>query len=159
MAVKRGLQPPETMLKVLTVVNGASITETAEALETSTDRASELVHALQNYELVDVEKHPVGGRGRPRSVVTLTDRGRQIVELLQGESSGAEVRERDLRFLVHAALERCKHCSSTEPLGPVCLAVASYAHLLGMDWERGIPVCSCQRWPKQAKSWSELVED
>lgn len=158
MAVKRGLQPPETMLKVLTVVNGASTTETARALKISTDRASELVRALQKHGLVRVESHQVGERGRPRKVATLSDSGRRMLELLQGKLGGLELRERDLRLLLQQALEWCKRCRSTEPLGPACLAVASYAHLLGMDWERGVPVCSCQRWPKQAKSWVELVE-
>jgi hypothetical protein len=82
-----------------------------------------------------------------------------MLELLRGQPSGVELRERDLRLLLQQALERCKRCRSAEPLGPTCLAVASYAHLLGMDWERGVPVCSCQRWPKRAKSWAELVEE
>jgi len=157
MAVKRGLQPPEAMLKVLTAVNRASTTETAKALKISTDRASELVRALQKHGLVVVESHPIG-RGRPRRVATLTGRGKRMLGLLQGKPGGVELREHDLRLLLQLALERCKRCRSTEPLGPACLAVASHAHLLGMDWERGVPVCSCQRWPKRAKSWTELVE-
>lgn len=159
MAVKRGLQPPMAMLKVLTAVNRASITETAKALKISTDRASELVHALQKHGLVGVESHPIGGRGRPRKVATLTNRGKRMLKLLRGQPSGVELRERDLRLLLQQALERCKRCRSTKPLGAACLAVASYAHLLGMDWVRGVPVCSCQRWPKRAKSWDKLVEE
>lgn len=159
MAVKRGMQPPTAMLKVLTTVNRASTTQTARALKISTDRASELLMALEKYGLVSVESHPTGHRGRPRKVSTLTNRGRRMLGLLQKRAGGVELRERDLRLLVKQALERCKSCHSTEPLGPACLAVASYAHLLGMDWERGAPVCSCQRWPKRAKSWIELVED
>lgn len=158
MAVKRGVQAPMVVLKALTAVNRASTTEAAKALRISTDRASELVHALQKYGLVRTESHHTGGRGRPRMVATLTDRGKRVLRLLRGQPSGVELREHELRFLVQQALERCKHCRSTEPLGPRCLVVASYAHLLGMDWEHGVPVCSCQRWPKQAKSWSELAE-
>lgn len=157
MAVKRGLQPPMSLLKVLTAVARASTTETARALKISTDRASELVHALQEHELVTVESYPLSGRGRPRSVATLTDRGKRMLGLLRGQPCGVELRERDLRLLLGRALERCKSCRSTEPLGATCLPVASYAHLLGMDWERGMPVCSCQRWPRQAKSWNELA--
>lgn len=158
MAVKRGLQLPTAMLNVLAAVSRASTTEAAKALRISTDRASELVHALQKNGLVRIESHPTGGRGRPRMVATLTDRGKRVFELLRGQPSGVELRERDFRLLLQQALEKCKRCRSTEPLGPPCLAVASYAHLLGMDWERGVPVCSCQRWPKQAKSWIELTE-
>lgn len=157
MAVKRGMQPPTAMLKVLTAVSRASTTQTARALKISIDRASELLRALEEYGLVSVESHPTGRRGRPRKVSTLTDRGRRMLGLLQKRPDGVELRERDLRLLVKRALERCKSCHSTKPLGPACLAAASYAHLLGMDWERGVPVCSCQRWPKRAKSWIELV--
>ena len=159
MAVKRGVQPPGAMLKVLTTVNRASTIETARALKISTDRASDLLEALEEYELVRVESHPLGGRGRPRKVSILTDRGRRMLRLLQKKPSGVELRERDLHLLLQHALERCKRCRSTEPLGNACLVVASYAHLLGLDWERGVPVCSCQRWPKRARSWTELVEE
>jgi DNA-binding MarR family transcriptional regulator len=158
MAVKRGLEPPAAMLKVLAAVNRASTTETAKSLGISTDRASELVRALQNHGLVRTESHPLGGRGRPRRVATLTDRGKRVLKLLQGQPGGMELRERDFRLLLQRALEGCKRCRSTEPLGPACIVVASYAHLLGMDWERGVPVCCCQRWPKRAKPWTELVE-
>lgn len=158
MAVTRGLQPQMAMLNVLAAVNRASTTEAAKALKISTDRASELVRTLQKSGLVKIETHPTGGRGRPRMVTTLTDRGKRVFELLRGQPRGVELRERDLRLLLQQALERCKHCRAAGPLGPTCLVVASYAHLLGMDWERGVPVCSCQRWPKQAKSWKELME-
>jgi DNA-binding PadR family transcriptional regulator len=157
MAIKRGLQLPEAMLKVLAAADGASITQTAKALKISTDRASELMYALQKYGLVRVENQRAGGRGRPRKVATLSDSGRLILKLLQGELGGLAIGERELRLLLQQAREWCKRCRSTQPLGPACLAVASYAHLLGMDWECGVPIFSCQRWPKRAKSWVELV--
>jgi len=145
MAVKRGMQPPEAMLKALTAVNRVSTTEAAQALRVSTDRASKLVRALRKHGLVRVEDHHTGGRGRPRKVATLTDRGRRVLGLLRGQPSGVELRESDLRLLLKQALERCKYCRSTEPLGPACFVITSYAHL-------------CQRWPKRAKPWTELVE-
>lgn len=157
MAVKRGLQLPEAMVKVLTAIDGASITETARALNISTDQASELAYVLQRYELVRIEDHPTGERGRPRKVASLTDRGRLILKLLQGKLDGLVVRERELRLLLQQLLERCKYCRSTEYLSPACPVIASYAHLLGMDWECGLPILSCQRWPKRAESWVELV--
>jgi molybdenum-dependent DNA-binding transcriptional regulator ModE len=148
------------MLKILTAVDRASITQTAKALKISADRASELMCALQKYGLVRVENQRTGGRGRPRKVATLSDSGRLILKILQGKLDGClAIRERELRLLLQQSREWCKRCSSTELLGPACLAVASYAHLLGMDWECGVPIFSCQRWPKQAKSWVELVEE
>jgi len=159
MAVKRGVELPRAMLEVLTAVDRASTTEAARALKVSTDRASRLVESLEEHGLVRVESISTGHRGRPCKVSTLTDRGRRVLGLLQKQPSGVELKERDLRLLLQQALERCKYCRSTKPLGPACLVVASYAHLFGVDWERGVPVCSCQRWPKRAKSWAELVEE
>ena len=159
MAVKRGMQPPAAMLKVLTAVDRASTTEVARALGASTDRASALMRSLQEYGLVRVESRTTGRRGRPRKVAILTDSGRRMLGLLRGQSSGVGLRERDLRFMIEHSLERCKRCCSTEPLGPACIIVASYAHLLGLDWEQGVPICACLRWPKAAKSWVELVRE
>jgi len=143
MGVKRGVPLPKAIERALSLVDQASVTGLAQALKVSTDRASELMAQLRAYGLITVKDVYTGRRGHPLKRASLTLTGRHVLELLAQ--------------LLNRALERCRSCRSTEPLDETCALVASYAHLLGLDWERGVPVCSCRRLPKLKKSWRELV--
>ena len=112
---------------------------------------------LRAYGLVTVKSVRTGHRGRPLKRASLTPTGRRMLGLLVEKAVGVEFEPSDLPRLLKRALEPCRGCRSTEPLDETCVLVASYAHLLGLDWERGVPVCSCRRLPKLRKSWRELV--
>ena len=157
MGVKRGVPLPKAIERALSLVDQASVTGLAQALKVSTDRASELMAQLRAYGLITVKDVYTGRRGHPLKRASLTLTGRHVLELLGGRGAGVELRPGDLPQLLNRALERCRSCRSTEPLDETCALVASYAHLLGLDWERGVPVCSCRRLPKLKKSWRELV--
>ncbi len=157
MAVKRGLPLPKAMEQALALADRASVTGLAKALKVSADYSSELLAQLQGRGLISVKTIRSGRRGRPLKRALLTPAGRRVLGLLRGEAAGVELKDRDLRGLVGRALERCKRCYATEPLDKTCAAVSTYAHLLGMDWEQGVPVCSCRRLPRVRKSWHELV--
>jgi len=157
MAVKRGLPLPKAMEQALALADRASVTGLAKALKVSADYGSELLAQLQARGLVSVKTVHTGRRGRPLKRALLTPTGRRVLGLLRGETAGVELRERDLRELGGRARERCKRCRATEPLDETCVVVSSCAHLLGMDWEQGVPVCSCRRLPRVRKSWRELV--
>ncbi|GEM_PF-2422544 len=157
MGVKRGVPLPKAIERALSLVDQASVTGLAQAFKVSTDRASELMTQLQAYGLVTIRDVRTGRRGRPLKLASLTLAGRHMLDLLGGQGVGVELKPGGLPRLLSRALERCKSCRSTEPLDETCALVASYAHLLGLDWERGVPVCSCRRLPKLKKSWRELV--
>jgi len=157
MGIKRGVSLPKAMERVLVVADRASVTGLAQTLKVSTDRASELMAQLQAYGLITVRDVRTGRRGRPLKRASLTFTGRHVLELLGGRGVGVELKPGDLPRLLSRALERCRSCRSTEPLDETCALVASYAHLLGLDWESGVPVCCCRRLPKLKKSWRELV--
>lgn len=157
MAVKRGLPLPKAMGQALALADQASVTGFAKALKVSADCGSELLTQLQAQGLVSVKTVHTGRRGRPLKRALLTPAGRRVLGLLRGEAVGVELRDRELRGLVGRALERCKGCRATEPLDETCVVVSSCAHLLGMDWDEGVPVCSCRRLPRVRKSWRELV--
>ena len=157
MAVKRGLSLPKAMEQALALADRASATGLAKALKVSTDYGSELLAQLQARGLVSIKTVHTGRRGRPLKRALLTPTGRRVLGLLRGEAVGVELRESDLRKLVGRALERCKQCCATEPFDETCVVVSSCAHLLGMDWEKEVPVCSCRRLPWVRKSWRELV--
>ena len=157
MAVKRGLPLPKAMEQALALADRASVTGLSKALKVSADHGSELLTQLQARGLVSVKTIHTGRRGRPLKRALLTPTGRRVLGLLRGEAVGVELRERDLRELVGRTLERCKRCRATEPLDEACVVVSSCAHLLGMDWAQGVPVCSCRRLPRVRKSWRELV--
>lgn len=157
MGVKRGVPLPKAIERALSLADQASVTGLARALKVSTDRASELMAQLQAYGLITVRDVHTGRRGHPLRRASLTLTGRHVLELLGGRGASVELKPEDLPRLLSRALERCKSCRSTEPLDETCALVASYTHLLGLDWERGVPVCCCRRLPKMKKSWRELV--
>jgi len=99
-----------------------------------------------------------GRKGRQPKRPPKAPAGRKTLWPLRGELPEFDLHEKDLRGLVARSLDRCRACRATEPLDEVCVAVSSYAHLLGLDWEQGVPVCSCRRLPRTEKSWYELVK-
>ncbi len=158
MAVKRGLPLTDALRQALSLADGSSVTGLAKALRVSADRSSNLLDQLQSSGLVSVKTVHSGRKGRPLKRALLTSAGRRMLGLLRGEAPEVDLDEKNLRGLVARSLERCRQCRATGPLDEVCVVVSSYAHLLGLDWEQGVPVCSCRRLPRAERSWHELVK-
>jgi len=156
-AIKRGLALPDAMERLLSLVHGSSVTALARDLKTNVREVSKLIERLRARGLV-CSKTVHAGRGRPTGRISLTPRGARILELLRGGEMGHELSEDDLRAILKLALEHCKSCRATEFQNRGCALVSAYAHMLGLDWERGVPICSCSRWPSVRRSWAELVE-
>lgn len=157
MAVTRGLSLLKAMEQALALADRSSVTGLAKVLKVSADLSSDLLAQLRARGFVSIKTIHTGRRGRPLKRALLTPAGRRVLELLRGKPVGVELRERDLRGLVRHALEHCKRCRATVPLDETCVVVSSYVHLLGMDWEQGVPICSCRRLPRVKKSWHELI--
>ena len=108
--------------------------------------------------MVLVMKVHSGRKGRQPKRPPKASAGRKTLWPLPGGSAEDNLSEKDLRGLVARSLERCRRCRATEPLDEACIFVSSCAHLLGLDWEQGVPVCSCRRLPRAEKSWHDLVK-